>query len=371
MHAVFVFGALTHPPVLHHVIGPSVTMQPAILSGFRAVFDRDRADAALVADPDGRVAGQLIPDLSDDQIARLKFHAAVHGAAPQHCTVQTATGEAAALHFGRIAQAPSDAPDWDDAGWRDPWAKIATVAAEDIMARMGHQAPETLQPLLPYMRARGWARDLARNGAPAQLRRSADHDAVDLGIQNAGYDGFFRVRQFDIRHRRFDGDWSPSLRREALVGFDVALVLPYDPVADTVLLVEQLRFGPLLRGDPAPWVLEPVAGFIEAGEDPETAARREAEEETGLALGDLRPMPAAYASPGYSTEFFHFFLAICDLSEAGGLGGAEAEHEDIRAHVIGFDRAMALLDSGEVNAAPLAMMLLWLARARPGLRGLA
>ena len=112
-------------------------------------------------------------------------------------------------------------------------------------------------------------------------------------------------------------------------------------------------------------MLEPVAGLVDAGEDPADTARREAREETGLELGEMIPMARGYASPGYSTEHFHCFLALCDLSgEAGGLGGLEAEQEDIRSHVLPYDAAMALLDSGEITALPLATMLLWLARWR-------
>ena len=83
-------------------------------------------------------------------------------------------------------------------------------------------------------------------------------------------------------------------------------------------------------------------------------------------------MVRVYASPGYSSEFFHCFLGLCDLAGRGGeLGGLDAENEDIRSHVIGFDRALALIDSGEINAGPLVMMILWLARHRAALRAAA
>ena len=172
-----------------------------------------------------------------------------------------------------------------------------------------------------------------------------------------------------MRHPRFDGSPSEAVTRGAFIAYDAALVLPYDPVTDRVHLVEQMRYGPLLRGDPRPWVLEPVAGLVDAGEAPIEAARREAAEEAGLVLADIREMTQGYAAPGYSTEFYHCFLAICDLPEAsGGIGGLASEHEDIRSHVLPFEAAMALLDSGEINTAPLVMMLLWLARHRPELR---
>ena len=80
-------------------------------------------------------------------------------------------------------------------------------------------------------------------------------------------------------------------------------------------------------------------------------------------------MVKIYASPGYTTEFFHCFLGLCDLSEDdNGLAGLDEEHEDIRNHVISFDRAMELIDSGEINVGPLVMMLFWLARHREELR---
>ena len=93
-------------------------------------------------------------------------------------------------------------------------------------------------------------------------------------------------------------------------------------------------------------------------------ARREAEEEAGLTLTEIVPMVRAYASPGYSSEFFHMFLALADLSGADGrLGGHPEENEDIKTHVLPLERALELVDSGEINASPLAMMLLWLYRA--------
>ena len=57
------------------------------------------------------------------------------------------------------------------------------------------------------------------------------------------------------------------------MGSEASLILPYDPVHDKVLLIEQFRIGPFCRGDRAPWVYEPVAGMIEFGEKPEEAAK--------------------------------------------------------------------------------------------------
>ncbi|MEM6482690.1 MAG: NUDIX hydrolase, partial [Pseudomonadota bacterium] len=150
---------------------------------------------------------------------------------------------------------------------------------------------------------------------------------------------------------------------------DAALVLPYDPVLDRLLLVEQFRMGPFGRGDPKPWVLEPVAGRVDPGETPETCAARECVEEAHLSLKALEHISSHYCSPGCSTEVFHCFVGLCNLeARNGGLGGLEVEHEDIATHVMSFDDAMALTQNGEINIGPLLLMLLWLQRERPRLR---
>jgi hypothetical protein len=76
-------------------------------------------------------------------------------------------------------------------------------------------------------------------------------------------------------------------------------------------------------------------------------------------------MFAIYASPGSSTDYFHCFLGLCDLPElATYTGGLDEESEDLRLHIVPFDTAMQLIETGEVNAGPLVSMLLWLDRYR-------
>ncbi|HMB13428.1 MAG TPA: tellurium resistance protein, partial [Roseovarius sp.] len=95
-------------------------------------------------------------------------------------------------------------------------------------------------------------------------------------------------------------------------------------------------------------------------------------EEARLDLRGLEKISTHYCTPGYSTEVFHLFLGLCDLPDvAQGQGGLETENEDIRSHVIGFDRAMALLQSGEANNGPLILSLIWLERERARLRAAA
>ena len=201
------------------------------------------------------------------------------------------------------------------------------------------------------------------------MRRATAPGDVEVTRHTEPYAQFFSVEEFDLRHRRFDGTMSEPMRRAVFVSGDAATVLPYDPVRDRVMLIEQFRAGPFGRGDPQPWMLEPIAGRIDPGETPEAAARREAVEEAGLTLGALVKVGQYYPSPGMLAEYLYSFVGLADLPDgSAGLGGLAEEHEDIRAHLVSFDRLMALVDSGEVQIAPLLVTIYWLAANRARLR---
>jgi ADP-ribose pyrophosphatase len=134
-------------------------------------------------------------------------------------------------------------------------------------------------------------------------------------------------------------------------------------------LIEQIRMGPLVRGDNSVWQLEPIAGGIDPGETPEDAARREAHEEAGLTLGHLEKIAEVYASPGNATEFFYVYLGLADLPDTvTGTGGLHSEHEDIRSHIMPFEVFIDLVDTFGATNAPLVMAANWLARHRDRLR---
>ncbi len=86
-----------------------------------------------------------------------------------------------------------------------------------------------------------------------------------------------------------------------------AAILPLDADGDA-LLVRQYRHA--AGGE---WLLEVPAGKLDPGEDPETCARRECEEETGLRPGELVPLGSIWTTPGFTDERIWLFLAR-DLS---------------------------------------------------------
>ena len=181
------------------------------------------------------------------------------------------------------------------------------------------------------------------------------------------FQGFFRMDKLWLTHPRFDGREMPVFTRELFIRGDATCVLPYDPVRDEVVLLEQFRLGALGRKQ-SPWLLELVAGMNEDGESPEDVAQREGQEEAGLTFRKLTKICDYMVSPGGTTELIHLFCGQISTEEAGGLFGVEHEHEDIRAHVVSADEAIAMIHDGRINNAAAIIALQWLELNRSSLR---
>lgn len=188
-------------------------------------------------------------------------------------------------------------------------------------------------------------------------------DDVEIQEQETCFQGFFKMERLRLRHRRFAGGWTPSLVREVLVPRPAVAVLPYDPVRDEVVLIEQFRTGALAAGEDA-WMTEIVAGLVDEGEEPEAVARRETMEETGLTVSRLEPIAKFMPSPGGSAEVVRIYIGRVDATGAGGIHGAEHEGEDIRVFRLSGPAAIDLLDSGEVENSITLIGLHWFARHR-------
>ena len=183
------------------------------------------------------------------------------------------------------------------------------------------------------------------------------------------YKGFFSVEEHDLSYRKFNNQQSSILTRSALISSDAVIVLPYDPVNDRILLIEQFRSGPYVKGDKHPWVLEPIAGLIDEGETPESAGIREAQEEAHLEIKRLQLVARSYPSPGISTEFFHQYIGIVELLDSSDLiAGLSSENEDIRSHIFEYEQFFEMIESGKVNVGPLILLGLWLSKNRTRLR---
>ena len=195
-----------------------------------------------------------------------------------------------------------------------------------------------------------------------------DEDSIAINERETVYRGFFRVDHFLLRHRLFAGGWSAELSREVFLRHDAAGILLYDPQRDEIVLIEQFRLAAHLAGFAA-WQLEIVAGIIDSDESAATVARREAEEEAGLAvIGEVVPIHRFMTSPGGSTETVDLFCGRVDASAAGGIHGLAEESEDIRAVVKSYAEAMGLLNAGKIENGYTLLALHWLAANREALR---
>ncbi len=195
-------------------------------------------------------------------------------------------------------------------------------------------------------------------------RRARADDALDPASvrvveRRLAYRGFFDFEVVDLQHRRFDGKMTDVISREVLHIPNAAAVLPYDPVTDELLLIEQFRAGTLHHGE-GPWLLETVAGLLEPGEEPAATARREIVEEAGVEALRLETIGVYIASPGAVTERTTVFIAEIDSRQAGGVHGLATESEDIKSHVIDRATAFAWLEDGRIVAANAVVALRWL-----------
>ena len=181
------------------------------------------------------------------------------------------------------------------------------------------------------------------------------------------YQGFFSLERLHLRHSLHHGGMSPVLVREILEKGDVVAMLPYDPVTDTVVMIEQFRVGAIAKA-PSAWLLEVVAGLMEPGEAPEDVARREAVEEAGLAVRRIEPIARFFATPSKSSELTHLFCGEVDASGAGGVHGLAHEGEDIRVVPMPAEEAFALLETGRIDSAWPMIALMWLRANRERLR---
>jgi nudix-type nucleoside diphosphatase (YffH/AdpP family) len=336
----------------------------AVLPGYRVLRSRDGDMPILVEDKGGAVRGTLWTGLPDEALERLDAYELPFGYTRRTVMAQVADQpvEAQAYYPPESLQATED--EWSFEGWLRHSLPLPMRRAAEIATHDPPLAADDLQAQSPMIAHRAAASMRAR-ATPTTRRRKAAASDFDLRLARPPAGSFFRFERLEVDYRRFDGGQAQALPREVMIGADAALVLPYDAGRDRVLLVEQFRTGPARRGDPQPWILEPVAGLVDAGESPEEAARREGQEEAALAFHELLPMFAGYASPGNATDHFYAYLGLCDLPDDHATsGGLEAEQEDLKLHLLPFEGVMVMIDSGEANAMPLISMLLWLDRWR-------
>lgn len=172
-------------------------------------------------------------------------------------------------------------------------------------------------------------------------------------------DSWYVLKKTTFDWRRADGVWQ-TVSRETYDRGHGATLLPYDPVARTVLLTRQFRYPAYVTGYDK-LLIEAAAGLLD-GADPETRIRAEVEEEIGYRLGAVRKVFEAFMSPGSVTERLHFFVAEYDPAMRIGAGGGLAdEGEEIEVLELPLAEAMAMIARGDICDAKTIMLLQWVA----------
>ena len=367
---VFVYGTLRDPDLREAVLGVTRADLPAMLRGYAVRPVADDVVPMIVPETDAVTPGLLIGGLTTAEADRLALYEGAFGYTPATVTVALSDGrDVEAMMWRPPTDLEPGQGSWSLHDWQSRCGRTAVLAAREVFAHSDRPAPSDLGRIFPMAQKRAWNRFAAETTTPvATVRRVARTGDVAVTDPAPPLGRFFRLQGFDVTHRRFDGGTQGPLPREVFVGVDAVLVLPYDAVRQRIVMVEQVRMGPITRGDPNPWVLEPVAGMIDAFETPDTAALRETREEAGLDV-TLRHVASYYPSPGNATDFFHTYIGLCDLPDLDRYaGGLEAEQEDLRLHVLTLDHALTLVDSGEIGAGPGIGLIWWLALHRDALR---
>ncbi|WP_318433634.1 ADP-ribose diphosphatase [Photobacterium leiognathi] len=183
---------------------------------------------------------------------------------------------------------------------------------------------------------------------------------VDILAKETVYQGFFKMVKYRFRHKLFAGGWSGEISREMFERGHAAALLPYDPITDEVVLIEQFRVGAMAAGC-EPWQLEIVAGMIDhQDESAEDVVKREAVEEAGLTVAELEQVTRYLSSSGGCSEMLDIFVGTVDSTQAGGIHGLAEESEDIRVHVVSREQAYEWVESGKIENAASIIALQWL-----------
>lgn len=169
-------------------------------------------------------------------------------------------------------------------------------------------------------------------------------------------DNWYTLNKVTFEYQREDGSWETQIR-EAYDRGNGAAILLYNVQKRTVVLTRQFRMPTYLNGNTDGMMVEACAGLLEKG-NAEQTIKMEVEEETGYKIDHVKKVFEAYMSPGSVTEILYFFIGqYTDAMKVGEGGGAEDETENIEVLELPFEKALQMMDDGEIRDAKTIMLL--------------
>ena len=202
--------------------------------------------------------------------------------------------------------------------------------------------------------------------------RLPSHPDLTVESDERVWSGRFPLDRVRFRHRRFDGQLTRVKTWELWRRGAAAALLPYDPIRDAVLLIEQFRL-PALAANFDPVVVEIPAGLCDAGESAEQTIRRELREELGMDADLLQRIGRFILTAGGSDENCTMFVGRVHAPDPRpdgvvGHAGMQDEDEDIRIRMWQADAAIAAALEGRFSNSVTVIALLWLNARRDALR---
>lgn len=169
-------------------------------------------------------------------------------------------------------------------------------------------------------------------------------------------DNWYTLNKFTYEYQKPDGSWETQYR-EAYDRGNGAAILLYSQKKGTVILTRQFRMPTYVNGNSSGMMIEVCAGLLD-GENPEDCIKKEVQEETGYKVDNVQKVFESYMSPGSVTEILYFFIAEYeDRMKVSDGGGVDEETENIEVLEYSFEKALSMIQTGEIKDAKTIMLL--------------
>jgi len=183
-----------------------------------------------------------------------------------------------------------------------------------------------------------------------------NNDNIKIISKEILSDNWYTLNKITFEYLKKDGTREIQ-NREAYDRGNGATILLYNKVSQTVILTRQFRIPTYINGNESGMLIETCAGLLDK-DNPETAIKRETEEETGYQIKHVEKVFEAYMSPGSVTEILYFFVAEYsnDMKVSEG-GGHHDEQENIEVLELPFNEALDMIKTGEIKDGKTIMLL--------------
>ena len=169
-------------------------------------------------------------------------------------------------------------------------------------------------------------------------------------------DNWYTLNKITFEYLNDQGVWETQMRESYDRGNGAAILL-YNPTKKTIILTKQFRMPTYLNGNDDGMSIEVCAGVLD-GDEPEKCVIKEAEEESGYRVTNVKKVLQSYMSPGAVTEIVYMFVAeYSDEMKVSDGGGLADEHENIEVLEVSFTKALKMVNDNEISDGKTIMLL--------------